>query len=153
MYKGILCNMAAFTSHCTFGVLHPSLREPLRSKPGADAAMGTFGRITDVSELPSDASIRVIVRKAMALNEAGKTPMSGRQNKTTAALVVPHALSAALKKNRKAAATFKGLSHSKKKEYVDWLLSAKTDDTREKRLTTTLEWLAEGKERNWKYAR
>ena len=68
-------------------------------------------------------------------------------------LVVPQTLLAALKKNAKAKATFDTFSYSHKKEYVEWITEAKQDETRTRRLATTIEWLSEGKARNWKYER
>ncbi len=106
LYKGLLCNMAAFKAHCTFGFLHESLRTELRNVPGAAEAMGTFGRITGADQLPSRTVVAACIRKAMALNDAGSTPMSGRSKKPAKPAAVPADLAAALKKNRKAAATF-----------------------------------------------
>jgi uncharacterized protein YdeI (YjbR/CyaY-like superfamily) len=153
LYKGLLCSMAAFKAHCTFGFLHESLRTELRGIPGAAEAMGTFGKITRVEELPPRAVVAACISKAVALNDAGSTPMSGRVRKPSKPPEVPPDLAAALKKNRKAAATFTAFSPSKKKDYVEWIVEAKGQDTRRKRVATAIEWLAEGKERNWKYAR
>ena len=66
-------------------------------------------------------------------------------------IVVPDYLTAALKKNKPAQKTFDNFPPSCRKEYVEWITEAKTEPTREKRLAQTLEWLAEGKRRNWKY--
>jgi uncharacterized protein YdeI (YjbR/CyaY-like superfamily) len=66
-------------------------------------------------------------------------------------LAAPAYFKAALKKNKKATATFAGFSYSKKKEYVEWVTEAKTEETRSRRLKTSVEWMAEGKARNWKY--
>jgi uncharacterized protein YdeI (YjbR/CyaY-like superfamily) len=66
-------------------------------------------------------------------------------------LAVPDDLTAALKKNKKAQAVFEKLSYSHKKEYIEWITEAKTDATRLKRIKTAIEWMAEGKSRNWKY--
>ena len=65
---------------------------------------------------------------------------------------MPDYFSAALDKNKKALATFEGFSYSHKKEYVEWITEAKQEETRARRMKTTLEWLAQGKARNWKYA-
>ncbi len=153
MYKGMLCTMAAFKGHCTFGFIHESIREALRGSPGASEAMGTFGRITALGELPPDAKIAVFVRKAMKLNEAGQSAMGGRKKTEKQDREVPKDFAAALKKDRKASAVFAAFSPSKKNEYIEWLEEAKTEETRKKRLATAIEWISEGKERNWKYAR
>ncbi|MEO7266129.1 MAG: YdeI/OmpD-associated family protein, partial [Ferruginibacter sp.] len=42
-------------------------------------------------------------------------------------------------------------AYSHKKEYLQWITEAKTEDTRNKRMATAIEWIAEGKGRNWKY--
>jgi uncharacterized protein YdeI (YjbR/CyaY-like superfamily) len=66
-------------------------------------------------------------------------------------LEIPDYLGAALKKNKKALATFEQFNYSNKKEYVEWITEAKTDGTRKKRLDTAIEWMSKGKVRNWKY--
>ena len=151
-YKGsILCNMAAFKQHATFGFWKASL---LRSKgvmPQADkSAMGQFGKITSVSDLPSDKVILKIIREAVKLEDAGvKVPQKKKAEKKE--LVIPDYFRKALNKNKKAKKTFDDFSPSHKKEYVEWITEAKTDETRNKRLNTSIEWLSEGKPRNWKY--
>jgi uncharacterized protein YdeI (YjbR/CyaY-like superfamily) len=112
--------------------------------------MGSFGRITSVDDLPRDDVIVALVQQAVELNDKGikvrKKPAAGKKE-----LVVPDYLTAELKKNKAARETFENFPYSCKKEYVQWLTEAKTDATREKRLATTIEWLSEGKRRNWKY--
>ena len=149
-YKGVMCGMAAFKAHCTFGFWKASLIFDGDSKK-ENEAMGQFGCIKALSDLPSDKTLIGYVRKATALNEAGvKTPKSPPKKKPKP-LEVPDYLTRALRNNRKARATFEKLSPSGRKEYVQWLTEAKRVETRDKRLATTLEWLAEGKSRNWKY--
>ena len=86
------------------------------------------------------------------LNDAGVKKPAAPRPKVKKVLAVPDYFTAALKKNKKASATFEGFSYSHKKEYVEWITEAKQEATRARRLQTTLEWLAEGKSRNWKYA-
>jgi uncharacterized protein YdeI (YjbR/CyaY-like superfamily) len=62
-------------------------------------------------------------------------------------------LAKALKSNAKARAAFAAFSPSHKREYIEWLVEAKTTETRQRRLETALEWIGEGKPRNWKYMR
>jgi uncharacterized protein YdeI (YjbR/CyaY-like superfamily) len=64
---------------------------------------------------------------------------------------VPQDLKSALARNAKARAAFEGFSPSHRREYVEWIEDAKRDDTRRKRLATAIEWMGEGKPRNWKY--
>ena len=59
----------------------------------------------------------------------------------------------ALRKNKAALKTFAAVSTSNKREYIAWVTEAKIEETREKRLATAIEWMAEGKIRNWKYVR
>jgi uncharacterized protein YdeI (YjbR/CyaY-like superfamily) len=151
MHKGMLCSMAAFKEHCTFGFWKAPL---IFAKHGerAKEAMGHFGRITSLADLPSDKMLRGYIQKAAQLNETGlKLPRKTRP-KVDRALEVPVDLEAALQVNKKARSTFESFSYSHKKEYVEWIAEAKREDTRQKRLETTLQWLAQGKSRNWKYA-
>jgi uncharacterized protein YdeI (YjbR/CyaY-like superfamily) len=114
--------------------------------------MGSLGRLTSLADLPSDAALKKMLKAAAALNDEGVKPA---KRKVTArkdrVLEIPAYFATAVKRNKKAAATFEGFPYSCKKEYVQWVTEAKTEPTREKRLATTVEWLAEGKRRNWKY--
>lgn len=148
-YKGVLCSMAAFKQHATFGFWKQSLMEQ-DAFPAEKTAMGSFGRITSLKDLPSDKVMIGLIHQAMELNEKGvkvekKKPAARKE------LIVPDDLKKALSKNKKAQAQFDKFSYSHKKEYVEWITEAKTEPTRNKRLATTIEWLAEGKSRNWKY--
>jgi len=147
-YKGLMCGMAAFKEHCVFGYW----KAPLVLGAAAEGAnaMGYRDKITSVADLPSKRAFRAHVRKAMELNEAGITlerPVKERKPE----IVVPADLAAAVKKNKKAQATFDQFSPSHRREYIEWVTEAKTDATRATRLQQTIEWLAEGKPRNWKY--
>lgn len=148
-YKGILCGFAAFKAHCTFGFWKHSL---LDNGDLSRNAMGSFGRIASKKDLPADEVIIGLVHQAMELNEKDirvpKKPPAAKKE-----LVIPDELMKALSKNKKAKAAFDGFSYSHKKEYVEWITEAKTEPTRNKRLATAIEWLAEGKSRNWKYAK
>jgi uncharacterized protein YdeI (YjbR/CyaY-like superfamily) len=108
-----------------------------------------------MKDLPAQKVLLGYIRKAVALNEAGiKAPRSARAKPgEKRELAVPDYLVAALKKNKTAQANFEDFSHSHKKEYVEWLTSAKREDTRQKRLKTALAWIAKGKSQNWKYLR
>jgi uncharacterized protein YdeI (YjbR/CyaY-like superfamily) len=64
---------------------------------------------------------------------------------------VPAYFTAALARNRKAKAAFEAFSPSHRREYLEWITEAKTEATRDKRLATAIEWMSEGKTRNWKY--
>lgn len=153
-YKGMFCGIAAFKQHCTFGFWkHSLLVERVKGLPrlGADA-MGQFGRITSLRDLPSKAILLRLVKEAAILNDEGiKPPKRKVTPKADRVLTVPDYFLKAVRKNRKALKTFEGGSYSFKKEYVAWVVDAKTDETRARRLETAVEWMAEGKSRNWKY--
>jgi uncharacterized protein YdeI (YjbR/CyaY-like superfamily) len=152
VYKGMLCGMAAFKQHATFGFWQHEL---VVGKTGEKAGMGQFGRITSLKDLPAQKVLLGYIRKAVALNEAGiKAPARTRAKPgVKRELTVPDYLVAALKKNKTAQANFEHFSYSHKKEYVEWLTGAKREETRQKRLQTARAWIAEGKSQNWKYMR
>lgn len=148
-HKGLLCNMAAFKQHCSFGFWKQSLLGSDEFGKSSEA-MGAFGRITSLKDLPPDKMIINLIHKAMELNEKGvKVPKKAPAPKTE--LTVPDDLSKALAKNKKAKAQFDKFGYSHRKEYIQWINEAKTEPTRLKRIATTVEWVSEGKGRNWKY--
>ena len=144
----IFCNMAAFKAHCAVGFWNGAL---LKIDSKLDKAMGQFGRITSLADLPGDKEFARIIKAAMKLHIEGAKSPSRSKSAGKKELVVPDYFLAAVKKNKKAFATFAGFSASKKKEYVEWITAAKTDATRDKRLAQAVEWMAEGKVRNWQY--
>jgi uncharacterized protein YdeI (YjbR/CyaY-like superfamily) len=149
-YKGIFCGMSAFKAHCAFGFWKGSLIVP---EGGADEeGMGQFGRITRVADLPSKKILTGYIKHAMKLNDEGvKSPSRMKPKVPKPAPVVPQELTTALAANHAARATFEKFSASNKREYVEWITEAKTQATRARRLETAIEWMAEGKPRNWKY--
>jgi uncharacterized protein YdeI (YjbR/CyaY-like superfamily) len=148
-YQGPMAGMAAFKAHCTFGFWKDAL---LKASPKSEEAMGSFGRITSIKDLPSEKTLVGLVKRAAKLNEDGvRVPRAAKAAR--APVKVPPYMTAALKKNKRALATFEGFSPSHRREYVEWITEAKTDATRRRRLATAIEWLAEGKSRNWKYER
>lgn len=152
-YKGeMMCSMASFKQHCAFGFWKASLMKDktLLANAKGETAMGHLGRITRLKDLPSVAVMIRYIKEAMRLNDAGikvekKKPVSAKE------LEIPDFFIKQLQKNKAAQKTFEGFSPSNKKEYVQWITEAKTDATRESRMATALEWMAEGKPRNWKY--
>jgi uncharacterized protein YdeI (YjbR/CyaY-like superfamily) len=148
-HKGMLCGVAAFKQHCTIGFWKYDL---IFGKGAAsDEAMGQLGRITSLADLPSEKVLLGYIKEAVRLNEEGvKLPPRPRAKKKRD-LAVPDDLAAALRKNKKAQTAFENLSPSHKREYVEWITDAKREETRQKRLATTVEWLSAGKSRNWKY--
>lgn len=154
-YRGIMCGMSSFKAHCAFGFWNPGAIPGLT--PAGEPAMGSFGRITSLKELPSDAQLVRFIKAAMNNNELGLKPVrdkTSRMGKKLPAAVLaktPDDLAALLKKDAKARATWDGFSPSHRKEYVEWLVEAKREETRERRLAQAIEMLREGKARNWKY--
>ena len=149
-YHGIVCGMAGFKQHVSFGFWKSKLILNTKGMP-ADEAMGQFGRIKKLSDLPTKREIVGYVRKAMQLNEDGVTVK--RAVKPKQAIPMPPVLKSALAKAAKARTTWDVLSPGHRREYLEWVTEAKTDATRDKRIATTIEWLKDGKRRNWKYER
>ena len=144
-HNGIVGSMAAFKEHVRWGFWKGKLIG------GGAPTMGKT-KITDVSDLPPEAEIVAMVREAVRLNDEGvKQPRAARKAKPE--LEVPADLAAALKKAPKAAKTFQDFSPSHRREYIEWITEAKQEATRAKRIAQTVEWLEEGKPRNWKYVR
>ena len=142
--------MAAFKAHCAFGFWKGA---QLEIDERSREAMGQFGRITNLRELPADKVMVGYIKAAARLNDSGAKVPGGDKPKVSKELQIPADLIAAMKNSRPALVTFEGFSYTNKKEYVDWISDAKSTETRSKRLATALEWMAEGKIRHWKYVR
>ena len=152
-YAGsMLCSMAAFKQHCSFGFWKANLLT-LNGKPLGIGADGQLSRITSVEDLPSRSTLVRLVKQAAKLNADGvkESVMSGRSRVPRDAPAVPVDLKRALAGNRKARDVFEAFPPSHQREYVEWITEAKREETRAQRVATTLEWLSEGKPRNGKY--
>ena len=151
VYKGeTLCSMAAFNEHCAFGFWKASLMKDPKNLMNGKDAMGHFGKIKSLKDLPSDKIMKEYIKEAAKLNEEGikvKKPKKAPKEE----LEAPDYFKKALAKNKSTKANFDAFSPSAKRDYIEWLLEAKTDATRDKRMETALEWIAEGKKRHWKY--
>jgi uncharacterized protein YdeI (YjbR/CyaY-like superfamily) len=150
IYKGMLCSMAAFKEHCAFGFWKGSL---IVDSGGSEVekAMGQFGRITALSDLPSRKVLKSYIKSAMKLNDEGVKAPARSKPETPKEVVVPDDLARALGANKEALDSFEKFSPSHKREYIAWITEAKTEATRTRRLETAIQWMAEGKPRNWKY--
>jgi uncharacterized protein YdeI (YjbR/CyaY-like superfamily) len=154
-YKGkILCHMAAFKQHVSFGFWQHALvvgEGESGDGPPREGA-GSFGRMTTVDDVPSSRKLTPLFRKAMLLIDEG-VPSAGVRKTSTPKPPpeTPPELAAALKENAAARRTFEAFAPSHKREYVDWITEAKREETRQKRVAQAVEWLAEGKQRHWKY--
>jgi uncharacterized protein YdeI (YjbR/CyaY-like superfamily) len=147
-YGGIICGMAAFKEHCALHIWKGSVIV------GEDAreSMGQFGRLAKISDLPPDKTIAGYIKRSMKIREEGAKGLArAKPKKKQKAVVVPAELTSALRKNKKAAAAFDGFPPSHKREYAEWISDARGEDTRKRRVDTAVEWMAEGKSRNWKY--
>jgi len=150
-YKGILCGMAAFKQHAVFGFWkHELVVGGMDAK--AREAMGSFGRLQKVSDLPSKAALKRMVKKAMEVNDQGVKVVRQKTGPRQTYAIHPE-FKAALARSKKARANYDGFSPSHQREYLEWIGEAKGDDTRARRIETAIDWLAAGKSRNWKYAR
>ncbi|HEU5217641.1 MAG TPA: YdeI/OmpD-associated family protein [Gemmatimonadales bacterium] len=149
-YRGeMMCGVAAFKAHCGVGFWKGSL---IVGDSGSNGSAGHLGRITSLKDLPSRTVLSGYIKKAMKLNDTGvKTPrMKGPPKKP---LPTPSDLARGLKGNKAAATAWERFSPSARRDYVEWLLEAKAAETRARRLATAIEWISEGKTRNWKYQR
>lgn len=153
-FKGTVCNMAGFKQHCSFGFWKASLmHDTHKIMTESNEAHGQLGQIKSLEDLPSDEILIAYIKEAVRLNKEGVKVPAKAKNTEKKELDIPECLVSALEANAPAAETFENFSYSKKKDYVEWLNEAKTEDTRNKRLTTAIEWISEGKSRNWKYER
>ena len=149
----ILCGMSAFKAHCAFGFWANRDAAMAASGAAAGEAMGQFGRITSVADLPPPAALRTLLREAAAASrapaDAPVRPAAPRPAR--APLAVPDDLRTALGATPAAAAAFEAFAPSQRREYVEWITEAKRPETRAKRLAQAVAWIGEGKHRNWKY--
>ena len=145
---GILCGMAAFKQHASFGFWKHAL---VVGEGEPRDGMGSYGKMTSLQDLPPKKTLLAHVRKAMKLNEDGVKSPAARKAAPKPPPEAPDDLLSALKKNKAAKATFDAFPPGCKREYIEWIVEARRDETRAKRLAQAVEWMAEGKRRNWKY--
>ena len=142
----LLCGMSAFKAHCTFGFW-----EREGAAEGKGGAMGDFGRIASLADLPSRTDLRKQIKAHAALLQAG-APRAQKPNRAPRPqLEMPADFAAALAQVKAARKTYDAFPPSKQRDYLEWVLEAKREDTRAKRIAQAVQWLAEGKSRNWKY--
>lgn len=143
----ILLVMAAFKAHAAVNFWRGKEIGDGSPKPGA---MGQFGKLTSIADLPDDAALAAILRAAAALTAAGPAPRTTKASPKPAPELHSD-FAAALDANPGAKATLDGFSPSARRDYLEWITDAKQEATRAKRIATAVEWLAEGKKRHWKY--
>ena len=150
LYKGeILGIMAAFKAHAVFNLWRG--KQVTGEAAGEEPAMGQFGRMTSIDDVPDRETFGALIRKAMALADSGVKAPREKKNAPNPPPETPEDLRAALAANATAAATFEGFSPSARRDYVEWVTEAKQAATRERRIAQAVEWMAEGKKRHWKY--
>jgi uncharacterized protein YdeI (YjbR/CyaY-like superfamily) len=155
IYKGeLMCGMAAFKKHCAFGFWKAVLlQDPEGKMEMGKSAMGDWGKITTISDLPSKEVLASFIQQAMILNEQGikvhKKPTPSKEK----SFDTPDYFIKALESEPLSMENFQRFSLSHKNEYIQWLEEAKTEETRSRRMAQAIEWIAQGKSRNWKYGR
>ena len=151
-YKGSFCSMAAFKQHCAFGFWKAALmKDNKKLEANQESAMGHLGKITSLKDLPSDKILIGYIKEAMKFNENGVKLPPPKKITDAKPLPVPPYFKTVLSKNKKAKEFFENFAPGQKKEYILWLTEAKTEETRIKRMEQAIEWISEGKIRNWKY--
>ena len=143
----ILLIMAAFKAHAALNFWRGQEIGDGGSKAGA---MGQFGKLTSVSDLPDDAAFAALVHEAAALAATAPAPRKVKHAPKPPAELHPD-FAAALDASPAARATLDGFAPSARRDYLDWISDAKQDATRIKRIATAVEWLSDGKKRHWKY--
>lgn len=148
-YQGVIASMAAFKEHAVFGFWKQDLIPGMKQYVKEKEAMGSWGRITSLKGIPPDNDIIEFVRVAAALNKQGvKSPKRAQK---PVIFEMPDDFFRAIQMNKKALKTYEAFSPSNKRDYTEWINSAKTDETRASRMETAIDWMSEGKPRMWKY--
>lgn len=142
----LLAGMSAFKAHCAFGFW-----EREGAEKGQAGAMGDFGRITSLADLPSRPELRKKIKAAAALLQAGAPRAQKPDRAPRPVLEMPDDFAAALAKVKAAQQHYDAFTPSKQRDYLEWVWEAKREETRAKRIAQAVEWIAEGKSRNWKY--
>ncbi|GHM99707.1 hypothetical protein WSM22_11970 [Cytophagales bacterium WSM2-2] len=153
-YKGVFCNMASFKQHCAFGFWKYNLMDDpkgILETRNEGGSMGNFNRITSLKDLPSDKIILDFIKQAVELNDKGVKRKVTVTPKGSKSIKTPAYFQKELNKDKAANDVFQEFSYTNRKEYIEWLEEAKTEETRNKRMAQAIEWIAEGKPRTWKY--
>jgi len=154
-YNGPVCQMAAFKEHIGFGFWkQKQLNDPGKLIKEEDGTAGSFGKITCLNDLPADEILIDFIRQTMELNKPeNKKPTVKKETAPKAAIEMPADFAGLLAANPTALDMYNKYSPSHKREYLEWIIEAKSEPTRQKRMETAVEWISEGKSRHWKYQR
>jgi len=152
-YNGSVCQMASFKEHMGFGFWkQKQLNDPGKLIKEEDGTAGSFGKISSLSDLPPDEILIDFIKQAIELNKAeNKTPAIKKETTPKAPIEMPVDFADLLAANPKALEVYEKFSPSHKREYLEWIVDAKTDATRQKRMQAAIEQIAEKKSRHWKY--
>lgn len=146
--------IAARKDYCTFTFVKSELMkdERLKDSKNQKPEARFLGRISKMSDLPSDKEFIFFIKEAMLLNDKGEKVAKPKSDKPKV-LETPDYLAKRLEASPEAKVVFDSKSDSFRKEYISWIADAKTEATREKRMDEAIEWISEGKSRYWKYAK
>lgn len=147
-HGGLLAGMAAFKKHCSFGFWKDA---PLRELPGLAVILDAVGRTTSLDDLPARGAFTKAVKHALALNADGAAVTKRVPKPKRAPIAMHPEFARALASSKRAKATFAAFPPGAQREYLEWIAEAKQAATRARRIDQAVEWLAEGKRRNWKY--
>lgn len=144
-----VAGLAAFKAHCAV-MIHGEGR--LGAEDSKGEGMGGYGKVRALSDLPGDDVLEASLRDA-AQRVATRGRASFPRSKTgpKPEIPMPDDFAAALAAQPQAKATLERFPPGQRREYLEWITTAKQAATREKRIAQAVEWLAEGKRRNWKY--
>lgn len=143
-----LASMAAFKGHAAIGFWYSEDETQPRAEQGG---MGHLGKLTSLADLPSDDALRAMLAKAAAMIDAGAKPQWMERRGPREPLPVHPALAAAIAADPAAQAVWSAFPPGKVRDYAEWIGDAKSDATRDRRIAQAVEWIAQGKGRNWKY--
>ncbi|QGP78974.1 YdeI/OmpD-associated family protein [Sphingobium sp. CAP-1] len=149
VYRGKnLASMAAFKGHASIGFWYSEDETAARTEQGG---MGHLGKITSLTDLPADDALRAMLARAAAMIDAGAKPQWMERRQPREALPVPSTLTDAIAASPSAATVWAAFPPGKIRDYAEWIGEAKTNATRDRRIAQAVEWIAQGKGRNWKY--
>jgi uncharacterized protein YdeI (YjbR/CyaY-like superfamily) len=152
-YKGdMMCILAAYKKHCSFSLYKAKLMSApmIIESVKAGKKMGYMDKIKSLSDLPEKSVLIAYIKEAMALNAAG-AKKTRQRSETPKVIDVPDYFTEKLATNPLAKEIFESKPQSFRKDYLIWIMGAKTEATRQTRMEQSLEWVAEGKGRFWQY--
>lgn len=154
-YKGDhLCMMGGFKNHCSFSLYKAEYMKDKKIEESVKSGkkFGYMDKLKSMSELPSKDVLASLIKEAMLLNEQG-VKKAMQKSETPKIIEIPDYFARKLEENPKAKEIFETKSAAFRKEYLVWIIDAKTETTRQKRIEQSLEWIADGKGRFWQYAK